>query len=313
MLKIGEFSKLSHLTVKNREQITAPELAKRFEVSRRTINRDIEALNRAGIPVVTQQGAGGGIRIMDGFRMDRTALTSGDMQAILAGLRSLDSISGTNQYRQLMEKISPGSSDLLSGDQYIMIDLASWHKASLSEKIELLHGAIELHRLVSFHYYSPNGESDRTVEPYLLVFQWTNWYLWAWCREKEAPRLFKLERFAFVDEEGSTYTANEGITQDVNLYSFDYKKLSKVEISVRKASNTEKNVVIAMPLRDRKFFLGGRQLLVCFMEINMDIMLSGVSMKLSTGLSTDLSTGGQEHPIGAQLIFGGPDISGFPS
>lgn len=114
----------------NREQITAPELAKRFEVSRRTINRDIEALNRAGIPVVTQQGAGGGIRIMDGFRMDRTALTSGDMQAILAGLRSLDSVSGTNQYRQLMEKISPGSSDLLSGDQYIMIDLASWHKAS---------------------------------------------------------------------------------------------------------------------------------------------------------------------------------------
>ena len=116
------------------------------------------------------------------------------MQAILAGLRSLDSISGTNQYRQLMEKISPGSSDLLSGDQYIMIDLASWHKASLSEKIELFHGTIELHRLVSFHYYSPNGESDRTVEPYLLVFQWSNWYLWAWCREKDAPRLFKLDR-----------------------------------------------------------------------------------------------------------------------
>ena len=178
----------------NQEQTTAPELAKRFEVSRRTINRDIEALNQAGIPVVAQQGAGGGIRIMDGFRMDRTALTSADMQAILAGLRSLDSVSGTNQYRQLMEKISPGSSDLLSGDQYIMIDLASWHKASLSEKIELLHGAIELHRLISFHYYSPNGESDRTVEPYLLVFQWSSWYLWAWCREKEAPRLFKLDR-----------------------------------------------------------------------------------------------------------------------
>ena len=178
----------------SQEQTTAPELAKRFEVSRRTISRDIEALNRAGIPIVAQQGAGGGIRIMDGFRMDRTALTSADMQAILAGLRSLDSVSGTNQYRQLMEKISPGSSDFLSGDQYIMIDLASWHKASLSEKIELLHGTIELHRLVSFHYYSPNGESDRTVEPYLLVFQWSNWYLWAWSREREAPRLFKLDR-----------------------------------------------------------------------------------------------------------------------
>ena len=178
----------------NQEQSTAPELAKRFEVSRRTINRDIEALNQAGIPIITQQGVGGGIRIMDGFRMDRTALTSREMQAILSGLRSLDSVSGTGQYRQLMEKISPGSSGLLPGDQHILIDLASWHKASLSEKIELLHGAIEQHRLVSFHYLSRNGESDRIVEPSLLVFQWSSWYLWCWCREKASPRLFKLDR-----------------------------------------------------------------------------------------------------------------------
>ena len=178
----------------NQEQATAPELAKRFEVSRRTINRDIDALNQAGIPIVTQQGAGGGIRIMDGFRMDRTVLTSREMQAILSGLRSLDSVSGTGRYRQLMEKISSGSSDILSGDQYILIDLASWHKTSLSGKIELLHGAIEQHRLVSFHYLSPNGESYRTVEPALLVFQWSSWYLWGWCRNKDAPRLFKLDR-----------------------------------------------------------------------------------------------------------------------
>ena len=178
----------------NQEQATAPELAKRFEVSRRTINRDIEALNRAGIPIVTQQGAGGGIRIMDGFRMDRTALTSREMQAILSGLRSLDSVSGTGQYRQLMEKISPGSSGVLPGDQHSLIDLASWHKTALSEKIGLLHAAIEQHRLVSFHYLSPNGESNRTVEPSLLVFQWSSWYLWSWCREKAAPRLFKLDR-----------------------------------------------------------------------------------------------------------------------
>ena len=178
----------------NQEQTTAPELAKRFEVSRRTINRDIETLNQAGIPVVTQQGAGGGIRIMDGFRMDRTALTSREMQAILSGLRSLDSVSGTGQYRQLMEKISPGSTGILPGDQHILINLASWHKASLSEKIELLHGAIEQHRAVSFHYLSPNGESDRIAEPALLVFQWSSWYLWGWCREKAGPRLFKLDR-----------------------------------------------------------------------------------------------------------------------
>ncbi len=178
----------------NREQVTAPELAKRFEVSRRTVNRDIEALNRAGIPVVTRQGAGGGIRIMDGFRMDRTILTSREMQAILSGLRGLDSVSGTSRYKQLMEKICPGASDILPGDQHILINLASWHKTSLSEKIGLIHTAIEQSRLVSFHYLSPKGESDRIVEPALLVFEWSSWYLWGWCREKNAPRLFKLDR-----------------------------------------------------------------------------------------------------------------------
>ena len=104
------------------EKTTAPELARRFEVSRRTISRDIETLCRAGIPICTVQGTGGGISIMDGYRMDRTLLTSRDMQMILAGLRSLDSVSGSNYYRQLMEKLDPGASDLVSGRDYILID-----------------------------------------------------------------------------------------------------------------------------------------------------------------------------------------------
>ena len=78
------------------EKTTAPKLAERFEVSKRTINRDIEALCKAGVPIRTSQGAGGGISIMEGYRMDRTILTSKDMQMILAGLRSLDSVSGSS-------------------------------------------------------------------------------------------------------------------------------------------------------------------------------------------------------------------------
>ena len=58
-------------------------------MSRRTIQRDIEALGRAGIPIATVQGAGGGISIMEGYRVDRTVLTAPEMGAILAGLRSL--------------------------------------------------------------------------------------------------------------------------------------------------------------------------------------------------------------------------------
>ncbi len=159
------------------EKATAPELAEKFEVSRRTINRDIEALCMAGIPLVTTPGRCSGISIMEGYKIDRTLLSTSEMQAILAGLRSLDSISGTKRYARLMEKLSAGTSGLLAGDPHILIDLSSWYKASLSPKIELLHQAILSGRKVSFIYFAPKGESRRTIEPYHLVFQWSSWYI----------------------------------------------------------------------------------------------------------------------------------------
>ena len=79
------------------EKVTAPYLAEKFEVSRRTIIRDVEALCKAGIPIVTAQGREGGISIIDGYRVDRTLLTSREMQSILTGLKSLDSVSGSNK------------------------------------------------------------------------------------------------------------------------------------------------------------------------------------------------------------------------
>lgn len=177
-----------------KEKVTAPYLAEKFEVSRRTINRDIEALCMAGIPLVTEPGRGGGISIMEGFSIDRALFTSADLQAILAGLRGLDSVSGTNRYLQLMEKLSAGTSNLIAADTHILIDLSSWYKSALAPKIELLHSAILSGNKVSFTYFSPKGESIRTVEPYYLVFQWAGWYLWGRCDEREDFRLFKLMR-----------------------------------------------------------------------------------------------------------------------
>ena len=183
-----------------KEMTTAPELAEHFEVSRRTIGRDIEALCKAGIPIRTMQGSGGGISIMSGYRMDRTVLTSKDMQMILAGLRSLDSVSGSGYYGQLMEKIQAGSSAFISGRDSLLIDLSSWHRESLAPKIETIQDAIGDRHLVSFQYYAPSGESRRTVEPYYLVFRWSNWYLWGWCLKRKDFRLFKLNRMDSVQK-----------------------------------------------------------------------------------------------------------------
>lgn len=160
------------------EKVTAPYLAEKFEVSKRTINRDIDDLCKAGIPLVTTLGQGGGVSIMEGYRIDRTVLSSAEMQAILAGLRSL----------------------------HIVIDLASWYKSSLAPKIKQIQNAIESARYLRFHYYSPRKEGGKRVEPYLLVFQWSSWYIWGYCTEQEDYQMFKLNRIAdlAVDEEHFT-------------------------------------------------------------------------------------------------------------
>ena len=192
-MKIDRLIGILSLLLQN-DMVTAPELAEEFEVSRRTINRDIEALSKAGIPIRTLQGAGGGISIMEGYRMDRTLLTSKDMQMILAGLRSLDSVSGSSYYGQLMEKIQSGSSEYISGRDSILIDLSSWYKGSLAPKIETIQDAIENRRLLNFKYYAPSGDSERTIEPYYIIYKWAGWYVYGWCLKRKDFRLFKLNR-----------------------------------------------------------------------------------------------------------------------
>ncbi len=176
-----------------RDKVTAPYLADKFEVSRRTISRDIEALAKAGIPIVTFPGAGGGISVMEGYRTDRTILTSADMQAILSGLGGLDSISSTKYYRQLMEKISADGASR-DKDRDMIVDLSKWNKETVSARMEMIKEAIEEKSRISFHYYSPNGESDRMIEPYHLVFQWSDWYVWGYCLMREDYRMFKVSR-----------------------------------------------------------------------------------------------------------------------
>mgnify|MGYP001065337573 CR=1 FL=1 len=192
-----------------KDMVTAPELARRFEVSRRTIGRDIEDLCRAGIPVSTRQGIGGGISIMEGYRVDRTLLTSRDMQMILAGLRSLDSVSGNHYYSRLMEKLQPGSSDFMNGRDSVLIDLSSWYRDALAPKIEAVQTAIDGKHPLDFYYYGPKGESRRCIEPCYLVFKWSSWYVWGWCRAREDFRLFKLNRMEQLSVSAEHFESRE--------------------------------------------------------------------------------------------------------
>lgn len=181
------------ITLQQKGKVTAPYLAEKFEVSRRTINRDIEEICRAGIPIVTTQGVDGGIEIMEGFQLDTAVFTESELQAILVGLKSLNSVSKTKQYTRLAEKIS-GKDNVISIESTMMIDLSSFYKESLSEKIDLLRNAIVKKKCVSFHYYYNKGESDKYIEPYFIVFKWSAWYVFGYCRERQDFRMYKLAR-----------------------------------------------------------------------------------------------------------------------
>ncbi len=175
------------------DKITAPELAKRFEVSRRTINRDIEHICKAGIPIVTTQGYGGGLSIADGYKFDKTFYTKDELQTIFAGLRGMDSISRNSALANLLDKLSDKGQRILAEDS-IIIDLGSHYQASLIQKIEQLKQAIQTKHLVTFQYYYRKGEAVRQVEPYRLIFKWASWYVLGFCFDRQAYRLFKLNR-----------------------------------------------------------------------------------------------------------------------
>lgn len=192
-----------------KEKVTAPYLAERFEVSRRTINRDVEDICKAGIPLVTTRGPGGGIAIQEGYSIDKTLLTSRDMESIFAGLKSLDSVSGTGQYRQLMDKLAAGKQESVDGDEDIVINLSSWYKDSLAPKTHLIQEAIRECCLVSFIYYSPAGETRRQVEPYQLVFQWSSWYVRGYCCLRKDWRLFKLNRMTELSKTEAHFDKRE--------------------------------------------------------------------------------------------------------
>ncbi|MCC8024843.1 MAG: YafY family transcriptional regulator [Clostridium sp.] len=191
------------------EKVTAPYLAERFEVSRRTINRDVEDICKAGIPLVTTRGPGGGISILEGYRMDRTLLTSRDMESILAGLKSLDSVSGTGQYRQLMDKLAVGRQEVINGDGDIVINLSSWYRESLAPKIELIQEAVREGCMMEFTYYSPSGRTLRKIEPYQLVFQWNAWYVRGYCTLRQDYRMFKLNRMTELTQTGDHFLKRE--------------------------------------------------------------------------------------------------------
>lgn len=206
------------------EKITAPELAERFEVSRRTINRDIEDICKAGIPIVTTQGTNGGIAIMEGYKIDKTLFSEKELRAIFTGLSSLDSVAQSKKYKNVIEKFTSNKgSHILKNN--ILIDLSSHYKSALAPKIELLQANIESRIRVSFLYHNQRGEHFVIIEPYLLIFQWSSWYVLGFDNGTKQFKLYKLNRICDLKATGQSFEL-----QDIPEEKLDFDKYFTDEI-----------------------------------------------------------------------------------
>ena len=179
------------------ERVPLQALAQRFEVSRRTVIRDLETLNEAGFPIVTYPGPGGGAALMDGYKVGPGALSAGDAGSLYAALSGLRSIDGDGAGSYLLAKLVPESPEIAYAKSDYVVDLSSWFTDSIIQhKLSGLHQAMTERRCVEIDYLSPTGRSRRVVEPHKLVFKQAYWYLYAYCRTRSAFRLFRLSRIS---------------------------------------------------------------------------------------------------------------------
>lgn len=216
------------------EKVKAKELADKFEVSVRTIYRDVAAISQTGIPITAYQGADGGIGIVEGYKLDKNVLTGDEVFKIVTALKGLHSISEDVRIKLLIEKFSGIASKthyIPTGNE-IMIDLSSWNKNDqLGIKIQGIKKAIQGRKVVEFVYYANEKLTVRKVEPCIIVFKETNWYLYAYCFLRNDFRLFKIRRMSDIRLTETSFDAREYSINDMQWKGdYDADKLTEIVV-----------------------------------------------------------------------------------
>ncbi|MDR3756941.1 MULTISPECIES: YafY family protein [Enterocloster] len=200
----------------DKERVSAQELADRFEVSPRTIYRDIETINMAGIPVRSTPGVGGGFEIMQEYKLDKNVFSAADLSAILMGLSSLSGMVRGNELVNALAKVrrfipADRAKEIELRANQIYIDLSPWMgNRNIQPYLELVKTALQESRMLSFEYADRFGNKTvRTVEPYQIVLKGSHWYFQGYCRKREDFRLFRLSRISNLQMSRETFSPRD--------------------------------------------------------------------------------------------------------
>lgn len=197
----------------DKKRIGAQELADMFEVSTRTIYRDIDAINMAGIPVRSTSGVGGGFEIMQEYKIDKKFFSVDDLSVLLMGLSSLSGMVRGDEVVHALAKVksfipAERAEDIELKINQINIDLSQWvGNSNIQPYLEIVKSALQENRLLMFEYVSHHGNKTlRTVEPYQLVLKSSHWYLQGYCYVRNDFRLFRISRMLKLKILDETFT-----------------------------------------------------------------------------------------------------------
>lgn len=226
------------MTLLDKKRIGAQELADLFEVSPRTIYRDIEAINMAGIPIRSISGVGGGFEIMPEYKLDKNVFSTAELSAILTGLSNLSAMVRDNELVNVLAKIkrlipADRAKDIKIKTNQISIDVSAWSgNQNIQPYLQIIKSALDSHRLLSFEYIAHHGNKTmRTVEPYQLVMKSGHWYFYGYCRNRNDYRLFRLSRMSNLQMEPESF-----VPRDYQRPVLDFEKIIKpmqTEIKIR--------------------------------------------------------------------------------
>lgn len=184
---------------------TAPELAQKFEVSIRTIYRDIDSISSAGIPIYATQGKGGGISILNDYTLDKSLFSEQEQEQMLTALQGMVATTEENS-NELLTKLS--GLFQINSTNWIEVDFSDWaHRTPQQDTFNIIKKAIFQKRVISFCYFSGKGNKEkRNVKPIRLVFKSKSWYLYSFCLLRNDYRFFKLTRIKELEMLSETFT-----------------------------------------------------------------------------------------------------------
>lgn len=217
-------------------KISASKLAEMFEVTPRTIYRDIETIQAAGVPIVTYTGTNGGIGILENYKIDKKFFTKEDMITIMTGLGSISSSvtnSGLNKVLTKLQSLIPEdhTQEIRLKSGQVVIDLTTWSgNKKLQANLIKIKEALNQRRYLIFKYLDGNGKStERKVEPYQLLWKEEKWYINSYCTMRNDFRLFKLSRISYLKVLDETFSLREFDMEELRM-NWSEKRILNIKL-----------------------------------------------------------------------------------